>query len=135
MLTSLPAAGQTIGTFTWQTQPFCNVLTLTVIQQGAGYQLVGFDNQCGGAPAPVTGTAVPSGGGVAFGVAVALGSGRSAHLSASISLASLSGTWIDQDGNSGPFAFGTSGKRSRTRSSFPVAVSYSRALPSSHQVR
>jgi hypothetical protein len=103
---SARAEAQTIGTFTWQTQPYCNVLLLTVIQEGAGYQLVGHDDQCGAAPAPVTGTAIPSGGGVAFGVAVALPSGRTAHLSATISLASLSGTWIDADGNTGPFAFG-----------------------------
>ena len=105
---ALPASAQTIGTFTWQTQPYCNVLTLTVIQQGAGYQLVGADNQCGAAPAPVSGTALLSGSGVAFGVSVALGSGRTAHLSATINLGSLSGTWIDTDGNTGPFAFGVS---------------------------
>lgn len=102
----LPAAAQTIGTFTWQTQPYCNLLTLTVIQQGGSYLLVGADNQCGAAPAPVTGTAVLSGSGVAFGVAVAPGSGRTAHLSATIDLGSLSGTWIDTDGRTGPFAFG-----------------------------
>lgn len=105
MLLVAPVSAQTIGTFTWQTQPYCNVLTLTVVQQGAGYQLTGFDNQCGAAPVPVTGTAVPSGGGVAFGVAVALGSGRTAHLSATISLGSLSGAWIDNDGNTGAFVF------------------------------
>jgi len=105
---ALPVSAQHIGTFSWQTQPFCNVLTLTVIQEGAGYHLVGADNQCGAAPAPVTGTAVLSGSGVAFGVTVAPASGRTAHLSASIDLGSLSGTWIDTDGNTGPFAFGVS---------------------------
>ncbi len=102
------ASAQVIGTFAWQTQPYCNVVTVTVIQQGAQYQLTGYDNLCGAGPAPVTGTAVPAGGGVRFGFAVARPDGRAAHLSATITLAGLSGTWLDDDGRSGAFAFGGS---------------------------
>lgn len=105
MLASLSAEAQVIGTFSWQTQPYCNRVALTVVQTGGVYQLVGTDDQCGAGPAPVTGTAVPNGSGVAMGVTVALGSGRAAHLSANISLASLSGTWTDADGLTGPFVF------------------------------
>jgi hypothetical protein len=100
------AAAQTIGTFGWQTQPYCNVITVTVIQQGGLYQLTGSDNLCGAGTAPVTGTAVPAGGNVVFGVTAGLPSGRAAHLSATINLGTLSGTWSDADGNTGPFVFG-----------------------------
>jgi len=100
------ATAQVIGTFTWQTQPYCNVVTVQVIQQGPLYQLIGTDSLCGAGTAPVTGTAVPAGGNVVFGMTAALPTGRAAHLSATIALANLSGTWSDADGNSGVFAFG-----------------------------
>lgn len=100
------ATAQVIGTFTWQTQPYCNVVTVQVIQQGPLYQLIGTDSLCGAGTAPVTGTAVPAGGNVVFGMTAALPTGRAAHLSATISLATLSGTWNDADGNNGVFAFG-----------------------------
>jgi hypothetical protein len=77
-----------------------------VIQQGGLYQLLGTDNLCGGGNAPVSGTAVPSGGGVAFGLTVSLSSGRVAQISAAINLITLSGTWADADGNTGPLLFG-----------------------------
>lgn len=32
--TSVRGQGATIGTFRWQVLPFCNVLSLTVVQQG-----------------------------------------------------------------------------------------------------
>lgn len=102
------ATAQVIGTFSWQTQPYCNAITVTVIQQGALYQLTGTDNLCGAGTAPVTGTAVPVGSNVVFGITAALPTGRAAHLSATISLATLSGTWSDADGNTGGFAFGAS---------------------------
>jgi hypothetical protein len=100
------ARAQVIGTFSWTTLPYCNVVTVTVVQQGPLYQLTGSDNLCGAGPAPVTGTAVPGGAGVVFGMTAAYPSGRAANLSASISLASLSGTWADADGNTGTFSFG-----------------------------
>jgi hypothetical protein len=106
---STTASAQVIGTFAWQTQPYCNVVTVTVVQQGAQYQLTGHDNLCGAGPAPVTGTAVPAGGGVRFGFAVARPDGRAAHLSASIDLGTLSGTWADEAGLGGTFAFGGAG--------------------------
>lgn len=106
LVLSAPVHGQVVGTFSWQTQVYCNVLTLTVIQQGPVYQLIGTDNQCGGEVAPVSGTAVPSGGGVAMGLTVSLSSGRAAQISAAINLSTLSGTWADADGNTGTFFFG-----------------------------
>ena len=105
VLTGLSAEAQVIGTFSWQTQPYCNRLLLTVVQQRGTYQLVGTDDQCGAASAPVTGAAVPAGTDAAIGVSIALGTGQAAHLSATISLSTLSGTWSDADGNTGVFAF------------------------------
>jgi hypothetical protein len=43
------ADGQTLGTFRWQLQPYCNVLTLTVTQVGGIYRLEGTDDRCGAA--------------------------------------------------------------------------------------
>lgn len=69
------AGAQILGSFSWQMQPYCNVVTFTVIQQGALYQLAGTDSLCGGGSAPVTGTAVLAGGNVALGFTVSLSSG------------------------------------------------------------
>ena len=38
---------QSLGSFSWQLQPFCNYLTVTVTQQGSLYTLDGYDDQCG----------------------------------------------------------------------------------------
>ena len=38
------SSAQVIGSFSWQTQPYCNVVTVTVVQQGANFQLSGSDN-------------------------------------------------------------------------------------------
>lgn len=128
-----PASAQTVGTFTWQTQPYCNVITVTVIQQGAAFQLTGLDNQCGGAASPVTGTAIFSGGTVQMGITVALANGRTANLSTSISLGTLSGTWNDDAGLTGAFVFNGSGAGGgvrpapstvRTDTYFPQAVTW-----------
>jgi hypothetical protein len=102
------AQAQVIGTFAWQTQPYCNVVTMTVTQQGGLYQLLGTDNLCGTGAAPVAGTAVPSAGGVAMGFTVAMPTGRTTNISVAINLATLSGTWKDADGHAGTFVFGAS---------------------------
>jgi Collagen triple helix repeat (20 copies) len=104
------AAGQTVGTFRWQLQPFCNVVTLVVVQQGGQYQLDGTDDQCGSQVAVVRGLAVPRpDGSVAFGLTIVTApGGLPVSVEASISLATLSGTWRDSAGNTGAFAF-TSG--------------------------
>ena len=49
---------QPLGTFTWQLQPFCNVVTVNLTQQGAVCTMDGFDDQCGAAQhAPFVGLA------------------------------------------------------------------------------
>ena len=51
------ADAQPLGTFRWQLQPYCNVVTVTVIQQGAVYTMDGYDDQCGAAQrAPLVGS-------------------------------------------------------------------------------
>jgi hypothetical protein len=107
LIASTGAQAQAFGPYSWQTQPYCNVITVRVIEQGGGlYQLVGSDDLCGAGVGPVSGTAVLSAGGAVLGLTVALPAGRPAQLSATIDLASVSGTWTDGDGRMGAFAFG-----------------------------
>lgn len=102
------ASAQSLGTFRWQTQPYCNVLTLTVTQQGGLYKLDGFDDQCGAATkAPVSGTAVPNADGtLQFGLSIVTSpGGAAAHIAVPINVATLGGPWKDAAGNGGTFAF------------------------------
>jgi hypothetical protein len=99
---------QPLGTFRWQLQPFCNVLTLSVTQNGGIYRLEGVDELCGGtSPAAVVGIAHQKPDGtIGFGMTVLLQPGAtSLHITATINLSSLSGTWEDDGGNSGALTF------------------------------
>jgi hypothetical protein len=114
VLTASPVAvarteAQSLGTLRWQLQPFCNVVTLNVNQQGAVYTLDGYDDQCGAAQrAPLVGLATPNpDGSIGFGLhVVTVPGGRGVQIDARITLATLSGPWSDSAGNSGTFAFG-----------------------------
>lgn len=110
VLGPVAVAAQTIGTFSWQMQPFCNVLTLTATQVGGTYRLEGTDNECGsGSPASALGMAFPNANGsISFGLTIVTPSGVPAHVRATISLNTLGGTWVDGYGNSGTFAFNAS---------------------------
>lgn len=102
------ADAQTLGTFRWQTQPFCNVVSVTVTQVGGTYRLEGTDDQCGGATqAAVIGMAFPNlNGTIGFGfTVVATPGGVPLAVDATVSLAGLSGTWRDSAGRTGTFAF------------------------------
>lgn len=102
------AAAQSLGTFRWQLQPFCNVVTVNVVQTGVVYTLDGFDDQCGAAQrAPLVGTATPNPDGtIGFGLhVVTVPGGVSVNIDARISIATLSGTWSDSAGSTGAFAF------------------------------
>jgi len=103
------AAAQPLGAFRWQLQPYCNVLTLDVVQRGAVYTLDGFDDQCGaGDRASATGTAtLNADGSVMIGLTLVTSPGATpTHVSVRLSPTTLSGTWSDTGGLSGPFAFG-----------------------------
>jgi hypothetical protein len=125
-----PASAQTIGTFRWQLQPFCNAITVTVVQQGANYQLDGYDDQCGApqrAPLVGLGTANPDGS-IGFGFQiVTVPGGAIIGVDARISPATIGGTWRDSSGNSGTFAFnGSAGGHPRppaSASTIPSTIS------------
>ncbi|MBP7777428.1 MAG: tail fiber domain-containing protein [Acidobacteria bacterium] len=108
------AGAQSLGTFRWQLQPFCNVVTVTVTQQGSNYTLDGYDDQCGTPQrAPVVGLGTPNPDGtIGFGLHVVTApGGRAVQIDARISLAALSGPWTDSTGNSGTLVYnaGTGG--------------------------
>jgi hypothetical protein len=132
MLQPVPADAQVIGTFRWRTEPFCNVLNLTVTQSGGTFTLDGFDDGCGrGTRHAVHGIAVPQADGtISLGLTivhdedgvVALG------MRANISVATLGGVWVDEVNQSGPFAFNPSNAsgdpRKRISPFLPTAFSF-----------
>ena len=107
-LSSAPAEAQAIGTLTWQLQPYCNRVTLTITQNGGIYTLDGYDDQCGAAQrAPLVGMATPNpDGSIGFGLhIVTVPSGLSVHVESRVSLGTLGGPWTDSAGNSGTLVF------------------------------
>lgn len=104
-----PLAAQALGTFRWQLQPFCNIVTVNVTQQGEVYTLDGYDNQCGSTQrAPLVGLATPNPDGtIGLGLhVVTVPGGRGLQIDARISLATLNGPWSDSSGNVGTFVYG-----------------------------
>ena len=103
-----PALAQPLGVFRWQLAPFCNVVSVTVTQQGAQYLLDGTDDQCGATQAAsLRGLATPNANGtIGFGLTlVTAPSALPVHVSATIALPGLSGPWTDSAGNNGTFTF------------------------------
>jgi len=111
VLLAAAADAQPLGTFSWQLQPFCNVVTVNLTQQGAVYTMDGFDDQCG-APqrAALVGLATPNAdGSIAVGLnLVTAPGGRGVQVAARFTLPSASGTWSDSAGNAGTLALGAS---------------------------
>ncbi|MGE0460099.1 MAG: tail fiber domain-containing protein [Vicinamibacterales bacterium] len=99
------AEAQPVGTFRWQLEPYCNVLTLSITRSGEVYRLDGADDQCGGEKASIVGTAAADpGGDIGLGMSIVTTPGAvPVHLRATLSLSSLSGTWQDSAGNAGTF--------------------------------
>jgi hypothetical protein len=106
-VTAVTAVAQPLGTFRWQIQPHCNVLTINVTQQNGLYTLDGTDDRCGDAQAAsVVGIAfLNPGGSVGFGMTVVLPGGTPVHIESTIDMNSLNGTWRDSAGNTGAFVF------------------------------
>lgn len=102
------SSAQVFGTFPWQMQPYCNVVTLTLTSSPAGFTLSGVDDQCGAVnKASAVGVASFSSAGnvtLNFSIVTAPG-GKPVHVSAVVSPANGSGTWTDSAGNTGTFAF------------------------------
>lgn len=116
LLAASGASAQVFGTFSWQMQPYCNIVTLTITQIPGGYTIDGNDNQCGvgGKLAGAAGMALlnPDGTvGLEFTIVTAP-SGKAVHVSASINPANGSGPWTDSVGNTGNFALGSPGSGS-----------------------
>ncbi len=112
---SVPAAAQVLGAFSWQLAPYCNVVTVTVTQNGGNYTLDGYDNQCGaGTRAAVVGMAVPNPtGSVTIGFTIVTPpSAVPVHVTTAIDLATLGGDWSDDQGHAGTFVFTPSGSAS-----------------------
>ena len=110
------ADAQPLGSFRWQLQPYCNVITVVITQNGSVFRLEGLDDRCGagGAAASVIGTAfLNANGSVGFGLNIVDPGGAPLQVDATASLATLGGTWRDSAGRSGAFIFtsgaGTSG--------------------------
>ena len=108
VIPAIASAQQPIGTYRWQLTPYCNVVTLSVGQQGAVFTLDGFDDQCGASQrAGVVGSAFPNPDGtIGIGLSTVLPPGGAfVHVDARISVATLAGEWRDSSGNAGTFAF------------------------------
>lgn len=106
---SATARAQALGTFRWQLQPYCNIVSVVVTQSAGVYRLEGTDDQCGGGndQASVIGTAFQnSDGTIGFGLNIVTSPGGLAlPVQAEITLSTLSGTWRDSAGNAGTFRF------------------------------
>ncbi len=104
-------SAQFIGAFSWQLQPYCNVITLNVTQQGSTFALEGWDDRCGAATrAPAVGVAVVNPDGT-IGLGLTLVTpleGDAWHLDATVFLPSASGRWRGPYYLEGTFAFGAS---------------------------
>jgi hypothetical protein len=105
---ALPASAQVFGTYSWQMQPFCNRITLTLTTVTGNFTLDGSDDQCGAAKqgsAAGIGVFNPDGTVSLNFTIVASPSGIPVHVSANVSPANGQGTWSDDSGNTGTFAF------------------------------
>lgn len=109
VLYATTASAQVFGTLSWQMQPYCNVVTMTLTVAPTGFALEGYDNQCGAATrGSATGHVVlnPNGSaGVNFTIVTSPG-GQGVHVSGIVNVGTGSGTWTDSVGNNGTFALG-----------------------------
>jgi hypothetical protein len=97
---------QTMGTLSWKMEPYCNTLTLTVVQDPAGIRLQGTEDLCDAiyAPQAVEGTAVLGAGMAHIGLNTGVPGGFSVEgnrVVAAIDTATLNGTWSDDAGRVG----------------------------------
>lgn len=100
------ALAQPIGSFRWQFAPYCNVVTLDVVQALGTFTLSGIDEGCsGGRDGHVTGTAVTHGQGteVLISLTMTRSDGIVVTIGIDMAIATLTGEWSDSSGNSGAF--------------------------------
>lgn len=128
---AVPAVAQPLGQFRWQQQPFCNVITLNVVQSAGVYQLDGWDDQCGATTrAAAAGLAFQNpDGSIGLGLTiVTTPGGTPLHIDATVSLSGFSGSWRDSTGQNGPWTYLTGGglggsPRPAARTAFPAGLS------------
>lgn len=101
------SSAQPVGTFRWQQEPYCNVLTLTATQSGGIFLLDGYDDECGDPRrASAVGIAfLNPDGSVGMGLTVVSVGGTPVHLDAVVSLATTNGIWRNNAGQSGAWTF------------------------------
>lgn len=137
VLLAVPVSAQSLGSFRWQLQPFCNVVTVNVTQQGGLFTIDGYDDQCGaGQRGPLVGMATQNPDGtIGFGLhIVTVPGGRAVDVDARIDLGTLSGPWSDSAGNSGAFTFngGAGGLPPRPLPTIPSAALAPASITSAH---
>lgn len=121
------AGAQVFGTFTWQMQPYCNRVTLTLTGTPGGFVAAGTDDLCG-APrkAGATGfVAFNPDGTVGLTLAiVAPGGAITTNVSATVDPVNGQGAWADSAGSSGAFALGgsTGGRPVRPTATLPIDI-------------
>jgi len=106
-ISAVPVPAQVVGTFSWQMQPYCNSVQLTLISMPTGFTLEGVDDQCGGASkGSVVGTAsFNAAGTVTLNFTIGLPSATPVQVTAFVSPVNGEGTWADSGGHSGTFKF------------------------------
>lgn len=121
-----PASAQTIGTFPFALQPFCNQLSITITQEGNTYRLAGWDDACGANERyPLRGVITPNNDGTLhFAFTVTRPNGIAVETSArNFNLGNFQAAWTDSAGNSGTFVLqgpsGGSGARPGPSSTLP----------------
>lgn len=99
------ASAQTIGTFPFALQPFCNTIQLTVTLEGSTYRLAGWDDGCGATTVrqPVFGTIAPNQDGTLHLGFTAMGANGVAVETSirNLAIGPYTGAWTDSAGNSG----------------------------------
>lgn len=122
-----PASAQTIGTFQFALQPYCNQVSMTITQEGSTYRLAGWDDACGANERhPLRGVITGNADGTLhFAFTVTRPNGVSVETSVrNFNIGSLNGNWTDSAGNSGTFplagAPGGSGARPGPTSTVPT---------------
>lgn len=104
---AVEAQGALVGTYRWQLRPYCNVVTVNIIQVGAVYHLDGTDDQCGAArAASVAGLGfVNLDGTIGVGFTTVSPTGTPQHTNATVTMPGIGGSWRDSAGHSGSFVF------------------------------
>jgi hypothetical protein len=130
LMISASAWAQPLGTFRWQQQPYCNILTLNVIFEGGNYTLDGTDDLCG-APqkASVTGIAYLNPDlSIGLGLTIVAPDAAAMHLNVTFDMVSVSGPWSDSAGNTGTLVYtpaaGVPGSPRPATSRGPTRVSH-----------